>query len=208
MGMVAGYTVLYDSDEFEEYIPEKEAIIQVGDFKLKVKVDALVKENGKWWTIEYKTTSEWSKERFLDRILMDWQPTCYMYTLERNGYNIVGVKYRCIQKPRIYQGNRENIESFGKRMTKLLIDDAKDKGRRYFYEEPIYRTPDDIREFEKSLKDVVTDIQLHKEEKWWYKNTQRCFDSRDGCEYLPICRETDEVSKKNIIETSYTKIGE
>jgi hypothetical protein len=170
-------------------------------------VDAYVRIKNSWWILETKTTSEDSKERFLDRISMDWQPTCELYCFRKAGYPVEAVIYNVVKKPRLFQTVLESTEGFHKRLSKTIIEDAKSSTPKYFYREEIFRSPKDLEEFEQSLKQVIMDVDNHYLNNLWYQNTQRCFEY-GGCLYLKICQESEDFQKEEIIKTHYKRRGE
>jgi len=205
MGMVAGYTLLYPSNEFEEMKPEYATSVILEDYELRIRVDNLVKDaHGHWWVYEYKTTSEDSKERFLDRMLMDWQPYLYTYVLKRLGIDCVGVIYPVMKKPKFYKGLLESDGGFNKRLCKSLIDDAL-KEQKYFYREPIFKSPDDMVDFEVSLMAMLKDLKFHTLEFLWVQNRNRCFDRREPCEFMAICKESNPYLREECIKTQFKK---
>ena len=151
-------------------------------FILSGKADCVVKLGGKWWLMEYKTAGQVGKS-YIDKLMLDSQITTYIYALQKYlGIKIAGVMYRVIRKPSIRQTKKETLEQFLDR----LIADYKDRPEFYFFEEKLYRSQADLKEFEAELWGLTQDILKCKREGLYYKNTSRCRDW-GACEYIPLC---------------------
>jgi hypothetical protein len=201
MGMVAGYTLLYNSDEFGAVETEKKYTLEVCGERLVVKIDRLAERNNKWWIHEVKTTSDDTRKRFLQRIEMDFQPTCYMYAVRRSGYDVVGVLYDVLKKPKIRQWSLETEEQFHFRLVRTLVHGIDT----YFFREPVYRDEDDLAEFERTLKVDASHIDLYRQQGEWSKSPHRCHDWSSECGYLPLCKEADKNRWPDIIAEQFIR---
>jgi hypothetical protein len=151
-------------------------------FKLAGKVDALIMQDGRYWLVEYKTAGQVGKS-YIDKLQLDTQITTYIYGIQRMmGINIDGVIYRVLRKPSIKQTKKETLSQYLDRLTA----DYKERPEFYFFEEKLYRSQDDIAEFEAELWDLTQDMIKCMRENRWYKNTSRCLDW-GNCEYMPLC---------------------
>lgn len=151
-------------------------------FKLAGKVDALIMQNGRYWLVEYKTAGQVGKS-YIDKLQLDTQITTYIYGVQRMmNIKIDGVIYRVLRKPTIKQTKKENLNQYLDR----LIADYKERPEFYFFEEKLYRSQDDLAEFEAELWDLTQDMLKCMRENRWYKNTSRCMDW-GNCEYMPLC---------------------
>lgn len=145
------------------------------------KLDDLVFEDGRWWIVEYKTATRLDGSYF-DRLYVDSQITMYMSAMMRLGYNPAGVIYRVIRKPSIRKGQKETIPAFIER----LEADISERPEFYFMERKLYRSTEDIAEFETMLYN-----EAQQERKLWkaktaYKHSVSC-SMYGACEYLPLC---------------------
>jgi len=151
-------------------------------FVLGGKPDDLVKINGQWWLVEYKTAGTVDKS-YIDKLMLDTQITTYIYAIQKFcNIKITGVIYRILRKPSIRQTKKETVNQFINR----LIQDYKNRPEFYFYEEKLYRSQEDLAEFEADLWWLTQDMLKCQREGLWYKNTSRCKDW-GKCEYIPLC---------------------
>lgn len=151
-------------------------------FQLAGKADDLLKLDGIWWLVEYKTAGQVGRS-YIDRLMLDTQITTYIYAIQRQfQIQIAGVIYRILRKPSIRQTKKENINQFLNR----LVADYKERPEFYFFEERLYRSQEDLAEFEAELWQLTQDILKCQREGLWYKNTSRCGDW-GACPYIPLC---------------------
>ena len=192
-GYFARFGVGFDA---EEYLPETQFEIDIinpktgaksRSFKLAGKADGLVKRQGQWWLVEYKTAGQIGKA-YIDKLYLDAQITTYIYALQRYlGIRIAGVIYRILRKPSIKQTKKETINQYLDRLTA----DYKERPEFYFFEEKLYRSQDDLAEFEVELWDLTQDLLKCCRDGLWYKNTSRCGDW-SACSYMPLCLQTPD----------------
>ena len=184
--LLEGYFKHYEP--FAEHKPEYQFMLPMlgGRGKSNImaiagKVDDLVRIDGRWWIVEYKTASRLDASYF-DRLYVDSQITMYMSAMERLGYNPAGVIYRVIRKPSIRRTQKETLEAFLERLRK----DIEDRPEFYFIERQLYRDKNDLREFEHTL---YTEARLERDMKRkgnYFRHTTAC-SLYGACEYLPIC---------------------
>ena len=190
--MLEGYFALYGTGWDGEYRPELRFDVPIinpatgalsRSFRLAGKVDGLLKDdNGKYWLVEYKTAGSVDRN-YIDKLMLDGQLTTYIYGLQRQeNIKISGVIYRILRKPSIRQTKKETINQYIDR----LIQDYKDRPEFYFYSEALYRSQEDLGEFEHELWDITQDLLKCRRDNLWYKNTGRCGDWGQ-CSYIPLC---------------------
>jgi len=147
MGMWAGYPYK-NLGEFEDMHVEKEFKVSIPNLRgvrLVGKVDGLIKKKGRWWVREIKT-SGLTPNQFKGRIKNSYQVSGYVYAANKLGYDIAGVQYDVIKKPRLKKGVNETVHDFGRRiMQDYLADSKKPEADRKCYSRPnTYRNEDDI----------------------------------------------------------------
>ena len=191
VGLFKGYATIYPPTEFEEYIPEVKFQIDVEHpnltdkkFVLCGKTDAKIKQNGKPYLFETKTTSTWSVNDYLARLELNDQPDTYLYSFNKLGYPALGVLYNVLIKPKHERSRFETADKFHKRLQKAIMDDAKNEPekRKYFRREMIYRSPAELDKWHTELLQVAEDMGKY----YPYKNPARCADHK-GCEFRKMC---------------------
>ena len=151
-------------------------------FRLSGKADGLAKKDNGYWLVEYKTAGQIDKS-YMDRLSLDAQVTTYIYGLQRQlGINLNGVIYRILRKPTIRQRKDESLYEYQDR----LVKDYLERPEWYFHEEILYRSQEDLEEFERELWQVAQDLKDTLKTGRWYKNTSRCADY-GLCQYAPLC---------------------
>jgi len=188
-----GYTLRHPANEFESYEPEVKFSIEVDNpnlpekkFVLTGKTDGRIKQGGKPYLLETKTTSAYNIKDYLDRLTLDNQPDIYLYGFNRMGYSAVGMLYNVLVKPRLRQNSFEADDRFYKRIKKTILNDAKKDTPKYFHREMIYRSPKELADFEEELKQISEDMSQY----YPYKNPSRCADWA-GCEFKSLCEGGD-----------------
>lgn len=167
--------------EFEFMLPMRTGRGKSTTMAIAGKLDDLAFIDGRWWIVEYKTASRLDGGYF-DRLYVDSQITMYMYAMDQMGYDPAGVIYRVIRKPSLRRGQKETLEAFLER----LNGDIEQRPDFYFMERQLYRTKDDLKEFEKTLyEEAKLEARQYKSGKC-FKHTTSC-SMYGACEYLPIC---------------------
>lgn len=176
-------------EPFEEHEPEKlfnmPMITEKGNkssrYAIAGKIDDLVKLDGRYWIVEYKTASRLDASYF-DRLYVDSQITMYMYAMMREGYDVAGVIYRVIRKPALKRYKVETVEQYSER----ICTDIAARPEFYFEERQLYRTTDDILTFEHMLlKEAKLADNLYKSG-CSFQHSTAC-SMYGACEYLPLC---------------------
>lgn len=152
-------------------------------FVLGGKIDKLIRENQRYWLREYKTTGQVQKS-YIDKLILDYQITTYFYGIQRQmNISLSGVDYRILRKPSIRPTKKENLEQFINRLEQDYIS----RPEFYFFKERLYRTQNDLVNFESELWDITQDMLKCRRDNLWYKNTSRCMDY-GNCAYIPLCK--------------------
>lgn len=150
-------------------------------FFIAGKLDNFVQIDGRWWVVEYKTASRLDASYF-DRLYVDSQITMYVTAMRRMGYDVAGVIYRVIRKPTLKRTAKESLVQFEHR----LFKDIYDRPDFYFTEKKLYRSLDDIDEFEAMVYHTARMANQNCRNGRCYKHSVAC-SMYGGCEYLPIC---------------------
>jgi len=182
LGVLSAYLEIFPSFDYIE--PEKEIRLPLDGIEIVGRVDGLIQEGNKWWILEHKTIGSTSVIDFQKRLQLDDQPTLYMYALR--GYDVCGVLYNLIRRPRFVKYPQENYKQFAERIKGKILRDPS----MYFSRFKIYRTLRGIKEFEKELLYLIHTIrECHKHPdrlEVFYKNPYYC-SSYLECEYRPLC---------------------
>lgn len=147
------------------------------------RIDGIVQKKG-LWVVEHKTTSSLDK-RYIERLPIDPQITGYVWAVRQLvTVSVKGVIYNVIRKPSIAKRTNESIVQFMRRLT----DDYKSPARRkfYYYQAKLYRTEDEVQDFEDELRWVGQAILTARHSGVWIRNEQFC--TYYGiCPFLPLC---------------------
>jgi hypothetical protein len=210
--MLEGYFERFGAGfpEAEEFIPEMKFEVEIinpttgaksKSFKLSGKVDGIIKVKGRWWLVEYKTAGQVGKS-YIDKLALDTQITTYIHAVQRQlNIKIDGVIYRVLRKPTIKQTKKETVWQYLDRLT----TDYKSRPEFYFFEERLYRSQNDLKEFESELWDLTQDMLKCRRENLWYKNTSRCLDW-GNCEFMPLCCQNPDAREMYIIQQSNSEL--
>lgn len=174
-------------------------------WKLRGKVDGLVRYNGELFILEHKTTSK-CDGAYIDRILIDSQIATYACAIERVIREpVVGAIYDILVKPQTRFKEGETDEQFEARKAALI---AKSKTGTSKAQKQERETPEQFRD--RVLADITPDsfrreivrfeaddLRAHQSELWniakamqdpsIFKNTGNCT-KFSGCPYLTLCR--------------------
>jgi len=168
---------------FEEIKPELELKIDfMPGVTLVLKLDGLVKVNGKFWIRELKTTGL-SFSQFEKRCETSPQCSLYTYAVKKTGVDVQGVIYDFVKKPLLRRHINEDKESFGRR----ILNNYKDRTDYYYKRHYAYRSQERLDLFEKDLKTTALQIIDCCKKSRWYRNPDACWNFNSPCEYLPIC---------------------
>jgi len=190
--LVAKYTALgmwmhypKDLSVFSEIRPELSLEIKFDrGVKLVLRVDGLVKVDGKMWVRELKTTGL-SFSQFEKRC--ETAPQCSTYTLavRKAGIPVEGVIYDFVKKPLLRRHIKESKEQFGKR----ILLDYKTRPNFYYKRHYSYRSQENLDLFEEDLKLTVKAIKSKRI--GWPRNPDACWNFNSACPYMPICFQKD-----------------
>ena len=170
----------------QDILPEQKFKIELEDgITLRGVIDGLIPEDGYSNLLEIKTAGQINKT-YIERLELDHQVTFYFYATTVLGYNPRTVTYRMVRKPSIRPRKNETINAFCERLTADYLE----RPDFYFFEETLYRSTDDLKEFEGEIFSIARDIRRAEEDHAWYRNTSRCSEW-GGCEYLPLCRRVE-----------------
>lgn len=185
--LLNGYMKKYEP--FEEHYPEKMFSMSIRTPNRRAsttkviagKIDDIAFINGECWLVEYKTASKLDGTYF-DRLYVDTQITTYMMAAKRLGYKPVGIIYRVLRKPGLKRGKTESLEQF---LTRIEADISA-RPEHYFEERKIYRSANDLGEFENQLYHETRMADQNYKLGRCYMHSTAC--SMYGrCEYLPLC---------------------
>ena len=181
-----------DLSIFEEIKPEVELRVPlIPGVEVVLKVDGLIKQEGKHWIRELKTTGM-SFSQFEKRCKSSPQCSLYTWAVRRHGIPAEGVIYDFIKKPLLRKNLKENKDQFGKR----IVDDMKDRPEFYFKRHYSYRSDEELDIFEKDLIHTAEDMKIRINSGAWYRNTDACWNFNSACQYMPICfsKKPDELT--------------
>ena len=189
----AYYRYIYPKFKVTETEKKLEYDLGSGD-KLIGFADA-VAEDG--YLVEHKTTSSDITEAYEYQLQWDEQILAYMLMT-----GMRKVHYTVCRKPTIRQKQDESDEEFWHRMVEWYDTDTDSKIRLL----EIYRTDDEVAEYEKALRSIVLEMNIAENQKKhsavltdpYYKNTCQCNMYGRRCEYSSICLHYDP--KENYME--------
>lgn len=188
--MLEGYFELYP--EFENHSPEfmfemkaryptKKGMRSSRTRTISGKIDDIIYEDDGVWLVEYKTSGVLDKS-YIDRLYIDSQVSFYMMALTRLGYKPKGIIYRVLRKPSIKQKKGETVDQYIER----LKADYKERKDFYYYETKLYRSTEDLEEFEKMLWHEIKQEEKSVNEGNIFKHSVSC-SQYGSCPYLPLC---------------------
>jgi len=181
-----------DLSLFEEIKPEMEMKVElVPGVIIMLRLDGLVKQDGRFWIRELKTTGM-SFEQFEKRCETSQQCSLYTYAVRRSGIPVEGIIYDFIKKPLLRKSLKEDKDQYGKR----IVDDYKARPDNYFKRHYSYRNQETLDLFEEDLVDTAQDMLQRFETNTWYRNTESCWNFNSACQYMPICfsKEPDQLT--------------
>lgn len=149
--------------------------------KLCGKIDAIAHIDSQDWIVEYKTAGQIDKSYF-DRLYVDSQITLYMLAARRLGYKPVGVIYRVLKKPALRRRQNETVDAFVERMKADYLA----RPEFYFYETRLYRSDDDLSDFERQMWYEVQQADRNAVQGRVYRHSHAC-SNYGTCPYLPLC---------------------
>jgi hypothetical protein len=199
LGMVEFYPLALSN--FESMESEVEFNVPLGwGLKLIGRIDGKVKQSGKRWVREIKTTSV-SLKQFEGRARCSYQASGYKFAAEKSGEKYEGVMFDYLRKPKLYKRDTDNAESFGKRIyedySKTRTDEAKRNS--YFGRVYVYRNDYEMECFLGDMRSIGKEIRrrtnLYSKGKpcsdCFPRNPDACFLFNRPCEYAVICWKKD-----------------
>jgi len=153
--------------------------------KQVLRVDGIVKIDGKFWIRELKTTGL-AFSQFEKRCEVSSQCSTYTSAVRKHGIPVYGVIYDFIKKPMLRRHVRESKEDFGRRISK----DYQVRPDFYYKRHYSYRSQEHLDLFEEDLRDTVRDIKSRRRKNskvGWNRNTDGCWNFNSPCPYMPIC---------------------
>jgi hypothetical protein len=145
-------------------------------------IDRTLQKDGLWWVGELKTSGE-QNNQFIRRIERSYQASAYVYALQQLGLKVQGVLYDIIKKPLLRKGSSETCQQFCQR----IMIDYKRRPENYYYTYQTYRSPEQLKMFQKDMQGLIGDIRAHKRTGIYYRNPDACFQFNNECEYSKIC---------------------
>ena len=129
--------------------------------------------------LEHKTTSSALDEAYIAGLQNDEQILTYMWA-----YGVNNILYTVCRTPTIRLKQNETEEEFRERCLEWYAEDTEQKIGTI----NVYRSPEEIAEFEDSLKLMVDEIEkCHN----YYRVPSFCMKWNRPCEYASICRNYD-----------------
>ena len=180
-----------DKTEFQENYPEmkfKVLIKGLNGVRFVGRVDGLVNKDGKWWIREVKTTGL-TPRQFQNRMALSTQATGYVYALKKMGYDIQGVMYDMIKKPRLIKGKTEDCRHFCDRVVVDYQNDEKapENERKAYLRPFVYRSRLQLQQFEDDIKTLVRKLRYTKRKEEWYRNQDICWNYNSLCPFEKVC---------------------
>lgn len=197
MGMWLYYP--YKKREFTKISSEEDFRIPLMDgVDFIGKVDGRILKDDRWWVRELKTTGL-DQRKFEGRCQTSAQGTGYVYAMTRLGYDVKGIMYDYIMKPRLRKGVNETADDFGRR----IVQDYRVRTKLYFNRYYSYRTPVDLAHFEEDSKLLAQDILDKFANGKFYRNMDQCWNFGSECPYHKICM--SETPDKLTLELYFKK---
>lgn len=180
-----------DRSEFQENYPEMKFKIRINGLngvRFVGRIDGLVKTQNKWWLREVKTTGL-TPRQFQNRIALSSQATGYVYALKKMGYDIQGVMYDMIKKPRLKKGVNEDCRHFCDRIVSDYLNDQKmpENARKAYLRPFVYRSSLQLRQFEEDTRTLVRKIRHTLRKNEWYRNQDLCWNYNSLCPFEKVC---------------------
>ena len=172
-----------DLSVFEEIKPEVEMKVELfPGVEVLLKIDGLVKQNGKYWIRELKTTGM-SFSQFENRCKSSPQCSLYTWAVRKSGIPVEGVIYDFIKKPLLRKRVNDTKDDFGKR----IVDDMKTRPEFYFKRHYSYRSDEELELFQADITLTAKDMLERFKSNEWYRNPDACWNFNSACQYMPIC---------------------
>lgn len=148
---------------------------------LRCRFDALVRDNGRVYLVEHKTTSSdiGPGSYYWERLALDQQVSWYYLAAQSLGYDVAGVIYDVLRKPALRKGKNEAQFSFTSRCCEAITSEPS----KYFARETVTRTKGDLEKAKENFAAIVDMINLGA----YPQNPSSCFQFGRRCEYHEVC---------------------
>jgi hypothetical protein len=149
--------------------------------------DGIVRYDGEWWVLEHKTTAGMDS-KYLDKLLRDEQATGYVYAAAKLlDIPIAGILYNIIEKPRLRIKAKETHEEFRTRRDEWYEEGYHSDDTPRFHIQRVYRTQDQLDEYEAQLADVMADMRRTERDGAFYPSPASCAGSFYSCQFASLC---------------------
>lgn len=182
-GMLTGYERIF-LNKYPDLIiyPEYKIWLDVPPFRFVCTIDAYIKNQGKPWILELKTTTSITEDTIIN-LPVNFQILSYYYILRYKWLYkpVIGVIYRHIKKPSIRLKKTETKIEFQDRILREYDDDS------YFNEEIIRFDESLLDDFKIEFYQKIEDLKHCYKTGYWFKNEQNCNIKYGPCPYLKFC---------------------
>jgi len=171
---------------FDEVHPEQGFKVKVRDNIFLVGfLDGLVREKGKLWIREVKTTGLGIHE-YVKRAEVSYQSTGYIWAMQTiTKEPVIGVIYDIIRKPLLRKRTSENAQQFAERNYDYYRDHKNHKD--LFCTHHSYRSNEQIEAFVEDLNANIDEFMSTNSNGKYYRNPDNCFSFGRECPYKKIC---------------------
>ncbi len=167
---------------------------QLGDVELVGRLDGIVKWNGKFWHLQWKTYAEKVHE-LIEQVRLSWHEVAYQYLASRHGYIPWGGTI--LGAVRKLPGYTWQMLEDGKRKKRDITDDERSQSLElYFVSRSPQRQAELLRELELQLG--VLNANWHTR----MKNLDMCLGGpgRRACPYMAVCHEGQDINGPGFIQ--------
>lgn len=190
--------------DFQTILPEHPFSLDFHGTPIEGRLDGLVMKDNKFWVRELKTTSL-AQRQFKERMNVSEQAVLYFWAARKMGFPVQGIMYDALHKPLLRKNQSENAEGFAIRIRL----DYKNRPEHYFQREFVYKTDQDVKNFEDDMYAFQTDLMRklgppdNGDPKCFYRNTNSCLSFNSECQYKRIC--FSEKPDELMLKLFYTK---
>ena len=164
------------------------------DLRLIGTPDDVETDNKGYWIGEEKTTTR-LEEDYVTRLPLDFQITFYfMLTQKYYHRKFLGVNYRITRVSSLQLKKKQTLEQY----LLELSNDYVERPAWYYINEKLYRSQDDIKQFESHLLMQMSDLVDCYRYGHWYPNTSRC--TGIGCWYIKYCSNRTQESMQTFLK--------
>ena len=193
-GMILGYYHhFFLTENWEGVVAEREVVLDIPEGKFAIKVDAIVKEEGKYWIHDLKTVSSFSDtDKKLLNVDDQFSHYCVVAGAKFNREFEGGIR-TAIKTPGIKQTQKETADKYCDR----VVHDY--QSRPEFYMQRIYvaRPTEQLAEYRQYLYRMYQEITTNT---FVFRTpSMQC----GMCDYFDICVETNQDVRKAMVATDY-----